>query len=190
MTLLEPTTHRFTFEEYMQLSESSVLKNPHTELIDGEIIDMAAQKDPHAYAVSKINRLLVALFPDPLWLKLQATVQLDNWSAPEPDFAVMSGPPPKEDEPPIHPLLFVEVSDTTVSYDRRTKSSLYAAHAVPDYWLVNLNATQVEVHRDPVRDSAHRFGWRYASVVTFKIGDTITPLAMPGQSIEVARMLP
>jgi Uma2 family endonuclease len=159
------------------------------ELIEGEIIDMPPQKDPHAWAVSRLVRELMRLFPSPFWVKIQATLRLNDFSAPEPDIAVLSGPPsPPATSAPIA-VLIVEVSDTTLHYDRGEKASLYAANGVADYWAADVVHQQVEVFRETVRDGSQRYGWGYGKVAVFKIGDRVIPLADPTVSVDVSEFL-
>ncbi|MDB5296205.1 MAG: hypothetical protein JWO31_2188 [Phycisphaerales bacterium] len=51
--LVQGGPHRFTLDEYLRLSEAAFLDGRRTELIDGEILDMASQKDPHTIGVTK-----------------------------------------------------------------------------------------------------------------------------------------
>jgi Uma2 family endonuclease len=43
----------------------------------------------------------------------------------------------------------IEVSDSTVEYDRREKQPAYARANVPVYWIINLAEPQVEVYSQP-----------------------------------------
>lgn len=195
MTLAErespivPAPHRWTVDGFLRAAEAGLFEGQRVELIEGEIIDMPAQKDPHAFAVSRLVRALLTLFPEPFWVKIQATTRLNDYSGPEPDIAVMSGPPsPPAVVAPL-PLLVVEVSDTTLLYDRTSKASLYAANGIADYWVVDVNARQIEVFRNPVIDPSRRFGWRYASVTILRVGEFVRPLAKPDVEIEVKRLV-
>jgi Uma2 family endonuclease len=88
------------------------------------------------------------------------------------------------------PLLVVEVSETSLGFDRGSKASMYASRGVPDYWLINVVDDQVEIYRNPVRDEQAAFGWKYAPALVRKRGEHVDLLAAPGRLIEVARMLP
>jgi Uma2 family endonuclease len=133
---LEPSVHRWTFDQYIQLADSGVFAGQRVELIDAEILDMPAQNDPHAMAVSKLVRELMRIFDENYWVKIQATLRLGDFSGPEPDVAVLSRFPTSasegegEGEGDPQPLLIVEVSDTSLAYDRATKGRLYAAHGI------------------------------------------------------------
>jgi len=184
-----PTPHRWTFDEYMLASEAGVFDSQAVELIEGELIDMASQKDPHAWAISRLVRLMMDLFSDPYWIKIQATCRLSNYSGPEPDVALMSGPPsPPAIEKPA-PLLFIEVSETALQYDRRPKASLYAKYGIPDYWVADVIGRQVEVFREPIRDPSQKFGWCYRDVSVFGLEDRVIPLAKPEARLAVSAFL-
>jgi Uma2 family endonuclease len=71
------------------------------------------------------------------------------------------------------------------------KAPIYAAAGVPEYWIVNLVARQVEVYRDPQppRDAAPA---SYAPAVVFD-SDASIPVELAGQrigEISVADVLP
>ncbi len=87
-------------------------------------------------------------------------------------------------------LLVVEVSDSSLNFDRNRKGSLYAAAGVADYWIVNLVQRQLEVHRVPTADAAQPFGFGYSSRTILDPGDAIAPLAAPKARVAVADLLP
>jgi Uma2 family endonuclease len=86
-------------------------------------------------------------------------------------------------------VLIVEVSDTTLSYDRRRKGSLYARAGVADYWIVNLVHRRVEVYRAPVPDANRPYGHRYSSRADLTPPAAIAPLALPQAAVAVADLL-
>ena len=186
----EPPRHRWTFEDYLKIAETGILEGGRTELIDGEILDVAAQYNPHAASISKTNRLLVAVFDESYWLTIQSTVRLRHGDGPDPDFGVRPGPATGDQSFQPQPLLIIEVSVSTLLYDQVVKSSLYAANGVEDYWIINVNDRQLEVYRNPVEDSTRRFGWRYGSLNVYRPPDFVSPLVKPEAKIEVAKMLP
>ena len=81
------------------------------------------------------------------------------------------------------PLLVVEVSETTLAYDRGEKLQLYARQQVPEYWIVNLMDRQLELHRDPT-------GLVYATTRLHRPGEAVTCLADPTFSIKVEQIMP
>ena len=72
-----------------------------------------------------------------------------------------------------HVYLAVEVSDTTLAYDRDFKAPLYAANGIPEYWIVNVQAGTIIVYRDPGADG-------YQTMFTVSGDETVSPLALPG----------
>ena len=45
--------------------------------------------------------------------------------------------------------LLVEVSDSSLRQDQKTKKRLYARAAVPVYWILNLEDSRLEVYAEP-----------------------------------------
>src|SRR5262249_46272485 len=91
---------------------------------------------------------------------------------------------------PTSALLLVEVSDTTLAYDRSTKASLYARAGIADYWTVNLVDRQVEVRRNPVPDPSQPYGFRYADEIILSPAHFVSPLAARQAQIPGADLLP
>ena len=114
----------------------------------------------------------------------QLPIALDDLSEPEPDVSVVPGGPESYlEEHPSHPLLIVEVAESSYRIDHEYKASLYARAAVPEYWIVDLVHETVEVHRA-------RYGWRYRSVETLRPPASVMPRLAPDRSIAVADLLP
>jgi Uma2 family endonuclease len=179
---------RFTPDQYHKMADMGIFDGLRVELIDGEIYTMAAQKDEHAFAVRLATHALRPIFEPANTILIQAPLRLPE-SEPEPDVAVASGPLREIKTHPTTALLIVEVSDTSLIYDRTTKRALYARASIADYWIVNLVDRQVEVYRDPFFDRVTQ-SWRYADPLIFRAGDKITPLAAPGASVAVSDLVP
>lgn len=195
LDLEKPTTpqkHRFTLQEYLRMSESGLFDRVKVELIDGEIYEMPAQNHPHMFVISKLARALQRIYPEEqFWVRIQGTVQTAD-SAPDPDFAVLRGPPQAENglDDPADVLLVVEVADSTLLFDTTVKASLYASGQVPEYWVVSIPDRQIIVHRQPTEAPTAKFGWKYGQVFTIKPGTPIAPLSASDQSIDPATILP
>jgi hypothetical protein len=121
---------------------------------------------------------------------MQMPFDLTPYSEPLPDVGVVAGDRDQYTDLPKTGLLVVEVSDTTLSYDRHRKGSLYAAAGFADYWIVNLVDRQLEVYRNPVSDSGEPYGFRYADTTALTPAEVATPLAAPQARIPVADLLP
>ena len=186
-TELVPAAYQFSLDQYLALSEQGWFSDRRVQYIDGEIIAMPAQYDDHAYSVTRSGRSLDKIFPeDRFWVRSQMTL-LVGQTAPDPDVVVIVGAakPGRNIPDAAQALLVIEVSDSTLLYDRTVKAGLYAAGGIAEYLIVNVVDRQLEVHRDPVPDPARRFGHRYDSVAVLKPGETFSPLAAPAAAIAV-----
>jgi Uma2 family endonuclease len=107
-------------------------------------------------------------------------------SVPQPDILVVAGA--LRAYRAAHPstaYLAVEVSDSSLAQDRLTKAPIYAAAGVPEYWIVNLRAQHVEVHRSPDRKRR-----RYRMVEIVRRRGRLTLAAFPDVSVAVDDLLP
>ena len=166
-----PTRHRFTVEDALAMEEAGLFHpEARIELIDGDVIDMAPVGPEHGAGVNSLNKALVIACDDQAIVWVQSTVRLGPADAPQPDFAVLR---PRDDfYVSAHPgpgdiFVLIEVSNTTVRYDRTVKQKLYARAGIPEYWIVDLHARVVLAHRHPSADgydppTTHRRGERLA----------------------------
>jgi len=128
----------------------------------------------------------------PAWhVRLHSPLALGEESELEPDVAVVSGTP--LDYVSAHPAtaaLVVEIADSSLRVDRRVKASAYARAGLPEYWIVNLVESAVEVHRDPqaIPEAAHGSGYRAISIL--RPPAAIAPLSAPDRPVLVADLLP
>ncbi len=115
----------------------------------------------------------------------QNPLRLDDYSEPEPDLMLLR--PAPDDYTSRHPLpedviLLIEVSDTTLDYDRREKLPAYGRAGIPEVWILNLSDRTIEVYREPLFTG-------YGSVQTLRAGDTAVPLAFADAAVEVSALL-
>ncbi len=188
--IIEPRTFRWTREEFYRLADLGCFDNRRVELIEGEIIEMPVPKHPHVASMSLTEDSLRGLFGTGFWIRTQSPLNLGIRSDAEPDLAVVPGGPRDYADHPTSALLVIEVSETTLAFDRGRKGSLYASAGITDYWIVNLVDRQLEVYRDPVPDSNELSGFRYSTRLDFLPGQSVTPLALPGAAVAVADLLP
>jgi Uma2 family endonuclease len=187
---VDPHPRRWTKEEYYKLGELGVFRGQRVELIDGEITVLSPQNWPHASTTDRIFRILDHHLGQGFWVRMQLPVDFGLATEPEPDVSAVPGQPANYTNHPTAAVLIVEVSDTTLAYDRGRKASLCAAAGVTDYWIANLLDHQLEVYRDPVPDGTQDFGFRYATVTILQPGAMVSPLAAPQVQIAVADLLP
>jgi Uma2 family endonuclease len=191
MSVPPPQVHRWTRHEYHRLAELGFFEGRRVELIEGQVIDMAAMKSPHAVAIDLVDAALTAVFGSGYYIRQQKPFVVSDISEPEPDVAVVQGS--IRDYTEAHPAeaaLLVEIADTSVSYDRTFKGSLYAKAGVAEYWIVNLVKRQLEVYRQPVADDQAAYEWKYAEVSTYQAGQSVAPLNAADQWVAVVDLLP
>jgi Uma2 family endonuclease len=185
------TLRRWTRAEYDRLVDLGAFDNDAIELIAGHLIVAEPQGAYHATGIGAVDDALRAALPPGFIVRAQLPVALGEDSEPEPDVAVVPGT--RADYRRAHPgrpILVIEVSETSLEFDRCDKASLYARGGVPDYWIVNLVDRVVEVHRDPVGDSSAPYGWSYRSVAAFAPPAVVEVLALPATRISVSTLLP
>jgi Uma2 family endonuclease len=175
-----------TVAEYHRMGEVGILReDDRVELIEGELIAMAPIGSDHSGTVNALNRMLVQAIGDRGVVAVQNPVQLDDHSEPRPDFAVLK---PREDfyrlatPRPHEVLLIIEVANSSLAYDRGVKKSLYARHGIPEFWIVNLAAGEVEVCREPERG-------HYLSVSDVGRDEVLEPRLLPGVMISMTKLL-
>jgi Uma2 family endonuclease len=185
------TVKRWKRTEFDRLVNLGVFEGEPLELIAGQLVVAEPQGSYHASAIDKVGYAVRALVPTGWFVRLQAPVSLDEESEPEPDLAVVLGRPGDYREShPAHPVLVIEVAESSLAFDQTRKGSLYARAAVPEYWIVNLVDRVLEVYRDPEPDASAAFGWRYRTVSRLMPPATVTPLAWSTQSVPVADLFP
>jgi Uma2 family endonuclease len=148
-----PRRHWLTVADYYRMAEVGILTaDSRVELIDGEIIDMPPPGSSHAATVHYLTEVLVRSVGDSASVLIQNPVRLSEYSEPQPDLALLRrrGDFYREHHPrPDDVLLIVEVAATSLRFDRDTKVRLYAEHAIPEMWLVDLPGRRLVRHRAP-----------------------------------------
>ena len=180
---------KWSREEVCVLESTGLLDGQHLELIEGELFNKMGKGWLHVSAVHKVFLMLMQLFGNS-FVVAEAPIDLapeDNSSnEPEPDAIVLNRPisefGPRLPQP-ADVALVVEVAISSLFQDRVVKSRLYARAGIPEYWIVDLNARQVLVMRQPQGD-------QYQSCVAYSAGESVRPLGKPDADIPVASLLP
>ena len=177
--------HRFNVQDYYRLAETGVLRpDARLELLEGRIIERSLIGPPHGGVVNRLSRILHQLAPGHWLVTVQNPLRLGDYSEPEPDLLLLRESPTAYGDRHPRPedvYLLVEVSDTTLRYDREEKIPAYGRAGVPEVWIVDLNEARVEVYREPNFTG-------YGSRSIFEPGDTIAPQAFPSAVIQVAEL--
>ena len=180
---------RWTRAQYHDLAQQGFIEEgSRYELVEGEIVERMTVNQPHVIACRRSARAVSHIFGE-AFVQTQAPIAIDGlegFNEPEPDVYVVRRPVEVFSTEPPQPsdvVLIVEVSDATLRKDLGVKAALYARAGISDYWVLNLNARRLIVHRSPNAGG-------YESVVTLTDSDTVTPLEAPDSAIAVADLLP
>jgi len=150
-------------------------EDDRVELIEGEIVDMAAIGNRHQAAVDHLTKLFVQLAGDAAIVRVQGSVRLNERNEPQPDLVILR---PRDDfyvsqsASPADTFLVIEVADTTLAYDRDVKAPLYARTGMPEFWLVDTEDRSITVFRQAGPEG-------YSSVRTLRGAETVSPAALP-----------
>jgi Uma2 family endonuclease len=177
----DPSLRRWIKDEYYRMADLGWFKGQRVELIEGEIVVLSPQKFAHGQVADRVTELMRGVFGDDFWVRMQLPLDLGETSEPEPDVSVVRGKREAYNAHPQSAELVIEISDTTLAYDRREKASLYASVSITDYWIVDLTHRQLHVLRDPQSDVKQPYGFGYRSITTLEPGQLVTPLAVATQ---------
>jgi Uma2 family endonuclease len=183
---IESTKKLFTVDEYYSMAEAGILgPEDRVELIAGEIFQMSPLGNRHVGCVNRGNRLFITAFVGRAVVNIQNPVQLNNNTEPEPDIALLkfrsddyAGKKVRAEDV----LLIVEVSDTTLRFDRNVKLPLYALAGIPETWIENLENDELLVYRDPE-------GNGYRTAFTLHRGDSVSIAGFPDVVFKVDDLL-
>ncbi len=176
---------RWTRADRAVLEATEVLDQRDRELLEGDLIDRGPKYRPHSNALAWLRLWLQEVFG---WKFVSTEVPIDvapqdnPTSEPEPDIIVLKrafstfrtvNPGP----PDLH--LIVEIADSTLATDLKTKAALYARAGIPDYWVLDVNGRRLMVHREP------HFG-KYTEIAIYTEQESVAPLAAPHARFAIA----
>lgn len=181
MSLAETIPHRFTVEDMWAMVRAGVLdEDASVELIEGELIDMPPDGPRHVawssglgfWLYPSLDRSRYAIVPG-------STLVLSERNGPKPDWYVVPAGFDFRTGGGRQVLLAVEQADSSLRRDLGWKADLYARHGVRDYWVIDLEAKRLHVHRIP------RVG-RYTDVRVFEPDQHVEALLIPGLILRLA----
>jgi Uma2 family endonuclease len=183
--MLLTRTKLWTVDHYHRMIETGLLTgSDRVELLEGQIIEMNPQLPPHAATTQRAFRYLDRLLETVAYVRMQLPVTLRPKSEPEPDIAVVRLDPHEYGD--HHPtpediLLIIEVADSTLLNDRQQKARIYALAGIGDYWILDVNARQVYVFREPTPDG-------YQQETILPANTVLAPVAFPHIAIPLNQL--
>ena len=176
----------FNVDEYLEMERAGILhEDDRIELMDGKIIVMAPIGDSHVFGTDWLTMILAPLFVGRAMVRIGGPIYLNDRSAPQPDVAVVRMFHTVED---VHSqsddvYFVIEVADSSLTYDSGPKLARYAVAGISEVWVANLRVREVTVYADPS-------GSEYATVNTYRAGDSISPRAFPDVTLAVDEFMP
>lgn len=173
-------------QDYHRMVEVGILAaDEQVELIEGQLYTMAAKGTAHSAAMTRIARILSQRLADRALLRFQDPVQLNDFSEPEPDVAIVHlDPLDYEDHHPTPTEIFwlIEIADSTLRRDRDLKAPVYGRSGIQEYWILDVQERCLYVFRDPGQEG-------YGAEQTRLEQESIAPLAFPDCPIQVEEFL-
>jgi Uma2 family endonuclease len=177
---------RFTVDEYECMVKAGIIhEDERVELLDGEIVEMAAIGSRHMACVNRLTYRFGPFAPNRFILSVQNSVRVSESFEPQPDVVLLRLRPDfyvGAVSQPEDVLLIVEVADSSLGYDRGAKLRHYAEAGIPEVWVANLRRPSDTRYRDPQAG-------RYQQVAVFRRGASISPLALPEIELRVNEIL-
>ena len=91
---LEPRP--FSVADYHRMIDAGIFdEDERVELLEGVIVQMSPQKDPHQFTIEFLTHSLVGQVGDRFRVRVQLPLVLGDQSQPEPDFAIVPRPSPR-----------------------------------------------------------------------------------------------
>lgn len=177
---------KITVDEFQKLGREGFF--PHEtrfELIDGEVREMPPVGPLHAGIVDRLTEALMRRLIDTHRIRVQNPIDLDPRNEPQPDIVVTKRLDELDQRHPNPPdtLLAIEVSHSTLRFDRRQKIPRYARAGIPESWIIDVDGRRIHVFSQPA-------GITYQSETVHGLGDTIESPTIPTLRLPASEILP
>src|SRR5215468_10967093 len=151
------------------------------ELLGGEIVPMSPAGRRHEIIRQEVAHRMARLAPDDIMVASEPQFNLGPDTFVKPDVLVHPRAIKAYDLKGTDALLVVEVAETSLGYDLKTKLSLYASHGVREYWVINAVTLTTNVHRQPA-------GTAYAVKDEVPPRDRLIPFLAPELAVSLAEL--
>ena len=188
-TLTATPRKLWTRNQCEQLEQAGLLDQQRLELVDGELINKMGKNRPHVitlvWMMKWLNQVFGADFVNPE-CSIDVAPEDNPTNEPQPDLVVFKQPSnlvasrnPRPDE--LH--LVIEISDTSLYFDLTKKAALYARAGILEYWVLDVTAHKLFVHREPQAG-------KYQSITEYAEQESVAPLAAPDAQFLVSSAFP
>jgi Uma2 family endonuclease len=178
--------HKLSVSDYYRMGDAGILhEDDRIELIEGDLIEMSPIGSYHAGIVGRLTKVLTIMAGDKAVVWPQNPLRLGTYSEPQPDVMVLK---PRPDDyidalpEPADVIVLIEVADSSIDYDRKTKLPMYARNGVKEVWIIDLNAMVLERYTLPTGDG-------YGHCETLDKQRTVSPIGLPELTLDLGRIL-
>ncbi|MBD2493808.1 Uma2 family endonuclease [Nostoc sp. FACHB-280] len=175
---------KWTIDEYHRMIDAGILSDRQVELLQGEIVEMSPESEPHAYSSDEAGEYLAKLLGERASIREAKPITLPNNSEPEPDIAIVQrlGREYKQHHPyPENIFWVIEYANSSLEKDLEIKTKIYAQAGILEYWVVNLKKQNLIIFREILNGV-------YTSEQTLTTG-TIQSLAFPDINVAVEKII-
>jgi hypothetical protein len=173
---------RFSVDEYHRIIQAGILtEDDAVELLEGWLVRKMPRNPVHDATIQTISNTLRRHLSSAWEIRIQSAITTAD-SEPEPDLAIVPGPPNRfatHHPGPKDIVLVVEVADSPLPLDRQEKARLYARAAIETYWIANIPDRQLEIHASPSGPGPNP---NYHQYQVYSSG-TQVELRIPGQPV-------
>jgi Uma2 family endonuclease len=175
---------KWTLAEFEHLSELGFFggidrPRERIELIDGELVPMAAKGVRHERVRGQLQNYLVRRVDDSIRVFNEPGWRPGGERYFEPEIVMCQDGFQPDNVPPGEVLLLIEVSDSSLRYDTTKKADIYATLGVTEYWVIDANTLETRIHRSPTADG-------YTDVTPHPSTDALTPSRVPALLVRLA----
>ena len=170
----------FSVADVRRMIDAGVLgEDEKFELIEGESVPVSPSHDPHERMKSALIFAVTRWLPDGLWFGVQSSIYLAEKTFVEPDLCIFRKELKSHDVKGSDLLLVIEVSDSSLAFDRGTKALVYASHGARELWVIDVATKVTSVHTGPTG-----VGW--TSVREVLPYETLRATALPDFELRIA----
>jgi Uma2 family endonuclease len=183
-----PPRRAFNVDDIRRMIEAGVIgEDERIELVEGEIVVMAAKSYAHEMIKNALIKAVIRAAQPSLEVGVETTIQFSTGILLEPDIAVLQSDQVVKSDAGFVSVqqdgcsLIIEVSVSSLSYDKGRKAALYARLGVREFWVIDANERRAFIHTGPAGD-----GW--SSLVERGPDDVLTTPALPGFAFKLGNI--
>jgi Uma2 family endonuclease len=167
------------------VAQGILAEDERLELIGGELIPMSPPCRPmgmrHENLRTELAFHLTRQVPATVRVAAEAQFNLADDAYVVPDILVYPAAKRVHSVRGPDALLVVEIADSSLAYDLNTKSGIYAAYGIVEYWVINAQTLATRVHRTPSQSA-------YADIAEVPATDRLQPRAVPEIAVALGEL--